>query len=33
MKGLIHQIEDLQEQIAILTQQRFGKRTETDKQV
>ena len=30
---LIHQIEDLQEQIAILTQQRFGKRTETDKQV
>lgn len=24
---LIHQIEDLQEQIAILTQQRFGKRT------
>ena len=30
---LIHQIEDLQEQVAILTQHRFGKRTETDKQV
>lgn len=30
---LIRQIEDLQEQVAILTQQRFGKRTETDKQV
>lgn len=30
---LIRQIEDLQEQIAILTQQRFGKRTETDNQV
>lgn len=30
---LIRQIEDLQEQAAILTQQRFGKRTETDKQV
>ena len=24
---LIHQIEDLQEQVAILTQHRFGKRT------
>ena len=30
---LIHQIEDLQEQVAILTQQRFGKRTEVDKQI
>lgn len=30
---LIRQIEGLQEQVAILTQQRFGKRTETDKQV
>ena len=28
---LIRQIEDLQEQVAILTQQRFGKRTEVDK--
>lgn len=30
---LIRQIEDLQEQVAILTQQRFGKRTEVDKQI
>lgn len=30
---LIRQIKDLQEQVAILTQQRFGKRTENDKQV
>ena len=30
---LIHQIEDLQEQVAILTQQRFGRRTETDEQI